>query len=35
MSKLLINMDTVKGEKRLSKTNKKLDIEVLFVFLGN
>jgi len=28
-------MDTVKGEKRLSKTNKKLDIEVLFVFLGN
>jgi hypothetical protein len=32
---LLINMDTVKGEIRLSKTNKKLDIEVRFVSLGN
>jgi hypothetical protein len=28
-------MDTVKGEIRLSKTNKKLHIEVCFVSLGN
>jgi len=28
-------MDTVKGEIRLSTTNKKLHIEVSFVSLGN
>jgi hypothetical protein len=32
---LLINMDIVKGEIRLSKTNKKLRIKVCFVSLGN
>ena len=32
---LLINMDIVKGEIRLSKTNKKLDVTVCLVSLGN